>query len=52
MTPLTEVQVDALLQSPWVADYFEAACGIEPWATQAQTRRNAARVALGAEPDA
>ena len=52
MTPLTEVQVDALLQYPWVADYFEAACGIEPWATQALARRNAARVALGAEPDA
>ena len=51
MTPLTEAQVDALLPSPWVADYFEAACGIEPWARAAQARRTAARVALGAEPD-
>ena len=52
MTPLTEVQVDALLQSPWVADYFEAACDIEPWASRAQVRRNVARVALSVEPEA
>ena len=39
MTVLTETQVDTLLQYPWVADYFEEACGIEPWSSEAQERR-------------